>query len=144
MKKVFSKIIMLLLVIVFVSGCEKEYKKLSYVDYNEYFSNKEGYVMIDHSLDSGLEMIRNLEAGNGDIQVMYIEFMNDEEAENYIEEKFNDDNYKIKKYDDYITIKNTKNRYFKLYKIDNVVIYAVSTDKKDKKEINSVLKDLGY
>ena len=39
--------------------------------------------------------------------------------------------------------KQTKGTYFKLYRVDNVVINAVA-DKKYKKEVNKVLKDLGY
>lgn len=144
MKKVFSKVITILVMIILVSGCGKDYKKLSYIDYNEYFNEKEGYLMIDHSSENGLEIIRDLEAGNGDIQVMYLEFMTEEEAEKYIKENFNDDNYKVKDKETYTIVKNTKNRYFKLYKVDNVIVYALSNDKKDKKEINSILKDLGY
>ena len=44
----------------------------------------------------------------------------------------------------YTKVKSTEGRYFKLYKVDNVIVYGTSQDKKDKKEINSILKDLGY
>ena len=144
MKRNLSKVITILIMIVLMSGCGKNYKKLSYIEYNEYFNKKQDYLMIDHSSENGLEIIRDLEAGNGDIQVMYLEFMTEEEAEKYLKENFDDDNYKTKDKETYTIVKNTKNRYFKLYKIDNVIIYALSNDKKDKKEINSILKDLGY
>lgn len=145
MNKTFSKIITLLLGIILLSGCAKQYKKLSYIDYNEYFNKKEGYIIIDHSSNNGLEVIRELEAGNGDIQVIYLEFNNEELANRYIEDNYTkEENYKIKNKNDYTFIKNTKNRYFKLYKASNVIVYAVSSDKKDKKEINNILKDLGY
>ena len=49
----------------------------------------------------------------------------------------------IKEKDNYTYVKNTKGTYFKLYRVDNVVINAVA-DKKYKKEVNKVLKDLGY
>lgn len=144
MKKNFKKIITLLLGIIILSGCTKEYKKLSYIDYNEYFNNKADYITIDHSSENGLEIIRDLEAGNGTIQIMYLEFINDEEAEKYIKQNYIENNYKAKIKDNYTYIKNTKSKYFKLYKVDNVILYAVSDNKKDKKEINNILKDLGY
>lgn len=144
MSKALSKIITLLLGIMLLSGCAKEYKKLSYVDYNEYFNKKTNYIMIDHSSDNGLEIIRELEAGNGDIQVIYLEFMNEDEANKYIKQNFSKNNYKIKTTDNYTYIRNTKNIYFKLYKVDNVILYAVSDNKKNKKEIKNILKDLGY
>lgn len=144
MNKTFSKIITLLLGIIILSGCTKEYKKLSYIDYNEYFNKKANYIIIDHSSNNGLEIIRELEAGNGTIQVIYLEFNNEEEANKYIDDNYNEGNYKIKNKNNYTFVKNTKNRYFKLYRTDNVIVYAVSNDKKDKKEINNILKDLGY
>lgn len=137
-------VIILLIGIIFILNYNKEYKKLSYIDYNEYFNNKDNYMMIDHSSDSSLEIIRKLEAGNGTIQIMYLEFENEEDAEKYIDDNYNETGYKIKNKNNYTLVKSTNNIYFKLYKVDNVIVYGVSEDKKDRREINSILKDLGY
>ena len=145
MKNSIIKVIITIVVMVLVTGCGSDYKKLSYVDYNEYFNKKEGYMMIDDSSKNGLEIIRELQASNGDIQVIYMEFSNDEEARKYIRDTYtSEDGYKLKTKDNYTIIKDTKARYFKLYRVDNIIIYASANDKKNKREINNIFKDLGY
>lgn len=139
------KITILVFMAVILSGCNNNLKKISYVDYEEYFNKKSGYVIIDNSSNNGLEIVRELQASNGKIQVIYMEFMTDKEADKYIKENYSkEDGYKIKVNDNYATIKNTKNRYFKLYKVENIIIYASSNDKKNKKNINDIFNDLGY
>lgn len=145
MNKILKKVLIIVVGILLLAGCSKDYKKLSYTTYNEYFNKKDGYIIIDHSNNYGLEVIRSLEAGNGTIQVIYIEFKDSAEADNYIKNSYEtNENYKINKKDKYTVVKSTKGKYFKLYKVDNVLVYGTSQDKKDKKEINSILKDLGY
>ncbi len=143
MKKI-CKIISLVFLTIIISGCSNDYKKLAYTTYNEYFNNKTDYVVLDHSDNFELNIVRNLEAGNGKIQFIYMEFSDDELAKKYIKDNYNKAEYKVKENGKYTKIKNTKNRYFKLYRVDNVILYADSDDKKNKGEINSILKDLGY
>lgn len=143
-KKVL-KVTIVVFIVVILSGCNNNLKKVSYIDYEEYFNKKSGYVIIDNSSNNGLEIIRELQASNGKIQVIYMEFMTDEEADKYINENYSkEDGYKIKVNDNYATIKNTKDGYFKLYKVENIIIYASSNDKKNRKNINDIFKDLGY
>lgn len=139
------KFVSIIFILVLFSGCAKDYKKLTYTAYNEYFNAKKGYVVLDHSTDFGLNVIRSLEAGNGDIQIMYMEFSDDKEAINYIKKSYdNTDKYKVKMKDDYSIIKSNKGSYFKLYRVDNIIVYGMAQDKKNKKEVNNILKDLGY
>ncbi len=145
MNKILVKISIILMTIFIFTGCDKDYKKLSYTRYNEYFNNKSNYMTIDHSSDRGTEIIRDLESGNGTIQIMYIEFKTEDDASSYIKKMYSKkDGYKYKKENDVTIIKNTNGMYFKLYKIDNTVLYGISLEKKDKREINNILKDLGY
>jgi hypothetical protein len=144
MKKVLVKLSVILMFVFIFTGCTKDYKKLSYTTYDEYFNNKTGYKTIDHSSERGTEIIRDLEAGNGTIQIMYLEFKTEDYANDYIKEYFDASSYKKKVKDDVTIIKNTNDKYFKLYKIDNVIVYGLSSEKKDKGEINKILKDLGY
>lgn len=145
MKKILVNISIILISIIMLSGCGKSYEKLSYTRYNEYFNNKNDYVTIDHSSDRGTEIIRDLEAGNGTIKVMYLEFKTEESASSYIKEMYKkSDGYKYKINDDTTFIQNKNGMYFKLYKIDNIILYAISLEKNDKHEINKILKDLGY
>lgn len=141
MRKLFKFIFVFIFIILF-SGCMKNYKKLSYTEYNEYFNNKNGYIILDHSSDYGVDIIRNLEAGNGKIQVIYMEFSDEKTAKKYIDLTYY--NYKIKEKDNYTIIKSNKGKYFRLYRVENVIVYAQSEDKSNKKEIKSILKDLGF
>ena len=141
MRKLFKFIFVFIFIILF-SGCMKSYKKLSYTEYNEYFNNKNGYIILDHSSDYGVDIIRNLEAGNGKIQVIYMEFSDEKTAKKYIDLTY--DNYKIKEKGNYTIIKSNKGKYFRLYRVENVIVYAQSEDKSNKKEIKSILKDLGF
>lgn len=143
MKRIL-KIFSVLFFVILLSGCNKNLEKVSYTDYNEYFNSKDGYTILDKSSDYDLSVIRYLEAGNGNVQVFFTEYQKTEDAKKEIEDLYkNQKNYKFKEKDNYTYVKNTKGTYFKLYRIDNVVINAVA-DKKYKKEVNKVLKDLGY
>lgn len=138
------KIFSILFFVILLSGCNKNLEKVSYTDYNEYFNSKDGYTILDKSSDYDLSVIRYLEAGNGNVQVFFTEYQKTEDAKKEIEDLYkNQKNYKFKEKDNYTYVKNTKGTYFKLYRVDNVVINAVA-DKKYKKEVNKVLKDLGY
>lgn len=143
MKRIL-KVFSVLFFVILLSGCNKNLEKVSYTDYNEYFNSKDGYVILDKSSDYDLSVIRYLEAGNGNVQVFFTEYQKTEDAKKEIEDLYkNQKNYKFKEKDNYTYVKNTKGTYFKLYRVDNVVINAVA-DKKYKKEVNKVLKDLGY
>ena len=143
MKRIL-KIFSILFFVILLSGCNKNLEKVSYTDYNEYFNSEEGYTILDKSSDYDLSVIRYLEAGNGNVQVFFTEYQKTEDAKKEIEDLYkNQKNYKFKEKDNYTYVKNTKGTYFKLYRVDNVVINAVA-DKKYKKEVNKVLKDLGY
>lgn len=143
MKRIL-KIFSVLFFVILLSGCNKNLEKVSYTDYNEYFNSKDGYTILDKSSDYDLSVIRYLEAGNGNVQVFFTEYQKTEDAKKEIEDLYkNQKNYKFKEKDNYTYVKDTKGTYFKLYRVDNVVINAVA-DKKYKKEVNKVLKDLGY
>lgn len=143
MKRIL-KIFSVLFFVILLSGCNKNLEKVSYTDYNEYFNSKDGYTILDKSSDYDLSVIRYLEAGNGNVQVFFTEYQKTEDAKKEIEDLYkNQKNYKFKEKDNYTYVKNTKGTYFKLYRVDNVVINAVA-DKKYRKEVNKVLKDLGY
>ncbi|MBP3635109.1 MAG: hypothetical protein J6J17_01440 [Bacilli bacterium] len=144
MKKIL-KVTLVALIMLVLSGCTKKYDKLTYTTYNEYFNNKDGYTIIDKSSDYDIDIIRYIEAGDGNVQMIYIEFDTEDNAINYVKDQYSDTpGYKLKLKDDYSYVKSTKDKYFKLYRVDNVVVSALTMDKKYKKNINSILKDLGY
>ncbi len=136
------KITLVVIITILLTGCKK-YDKLAYTSYNEYFNSKDGYVILDKTSDYDIDVRRYLEAGNGNVQVYYIEFATEDLAIDYVKNLYENQNgYKVK--NNYSYVKSTKNQYFKLYRVDNVIINAVSSDKKYRKNVNEVLKDLGY
>lgn len=144
MKKIL-KLLLITLITFIMCGCGKKIDKLSYTEFNEYFSNKDGYMVIDNTSKYDINVRRYLEAGEGNIQVFYIEFDTENTAQDYINSLYlTDKTYKIKNYDNYTYVKSTKNRYFKLYQVDNVILNITAPDKKYKKQVNEILKDLGY
>lgn len=143
MKRIF-KLLFVFTLIIFMGGCSKSYDKLSYTKYNEYFSSKDNYIVLDKSSDYGSEVIRYLEAGDGNIQIFFTEYQKTDDAIEYVNDVYkNDNNYRFKSGDNYTYVKIKKNVYFKLYRVDNVIV-SVLADKEYKKEANNILKDLGY
>ena len=144
MKKII-KVTFIILSLVFLSSCGKNYEKLTYTDYLEYFNKKSGYTIQDRSDEYEINIRRYLEAGNGNVQVYYIEYAKEEDAIEYIENAFLDkDGYKVKLNDNYSYVKSTKGKYQKVYRVNNVIIDVLTLDKKYKKEVNNILKELVY
>lgn len=142
MKKILS-IVILLSSILIMSGCSKDYQKVSYTTFNEYFSKQGDYKIVDQTSNYNINIRKCVEAGNGKVQIFYMEFESAEIASAYIKNMYEkQEDYKIN--DNYTYVKSTKGKYFKLYRSDNVVIYGIALDKKDKREVKSTLKDLGY
>jgi len=143
MKRVL-KVFLVCIFVFILSGCGKKIEKISYAQFNEYFSNEE-YDIIDNTNQYGLEVRRYLEAGNGKIQVFYIEFDNEKNADKYMNGIYaSEKGSKTKVKKDYTYIKNTKIGYMKLYKVDNVLLIGSADEKKYKRQVNKVLRDLGY
>ncbi|MBO6145914.1 MAG: hypothetical protein J6O62_03860 [Bacilli bacterium] len=136
------KVLLVTIFIVVLTGCSKKIDKLSYTDYNEYFSNKEGYSVIDDTNKYDIDVRRYLEAGNGDIQVFYLEFSNEKNANKYIKDNYK--KLKKKEYKNYTYIKDTKNKYMKLYKVKNVIVIGNTNENKNKRLLNKTLKELGF
>lgn len=144
MKKIF-KFICITIFVVLLTACSKKINKLTYTDYNEYFSNKSNYNIIDNTDKYDISIRRYLEAGEGNVQIFYIEFDNEKTAEKYIKNYYeNDKSNKIKVKKNYTYIKNTKEKYMKLYKVDNVIVIGTTNNKKYKREVNKNLRKLGY
>ena len=73
MKKIV-KVFLVMFSLVILTGCGKNYDKLSYTEYSEYFNSKHEYVVLDKSKDYDITTTRYLEAGDGNVQVFYIEY----------------------------------------------------------------------
>lgn len=144
MKNIF-KLSVAIIVIFVLSGCTKKIDRLSYTTFNEYFSKNKEYSINDTSNQYDINVRRYIEAGDGNIQVYYIEFSDSKKADEHIKNIFLiDKSNKIKRKKDYVYIKNTKGKYMQLYQTDNVIVIGLTNNKKYKSQVKKVLKDLGY
>lgn len=144
MKKLF-KILSVVLIIFLFSGCKRNIEKISYTDFYEYFSNKNEYDIVDTTGNYDITVRRFLEAGEGNFQIYYIEFDNKKSADKFLNEIYvKDKNNKVKNYKNYTYITSNKKTYLRLYKKDNVIVFGQTKNKKYKRQMKKVLRDLGY
>lgn len=143
MKKIFKGIIVLSLIIL-LSACKK-YEPITYTKFTETFNNRDGYIVNNQTLRYENLFERYIEVVGNNNQFAYYEFKTEEEARKYITDNYKDrKKYNFKDKKDYIIVKCTDKMYFKAIQIDKTVIVGNSSFKKNKKEINSILKELGY
>lgn len=139
----FLKCLLTIFMIVILSGCIKNLDKLSYSNFNEYFSKRNNYDVIDKTSQYDIGVRKYIEAGDGYIQIFYIEFSNNKNANKYINNIYlNDNNYKVKNKKNYTYIKNKKGNYFRLYKKNNKIIYGTTNNKRHIKDVKRVLNEL--
>lgn len=139
MKKILKGLFILLFIIL-LSACTKDYKEISYTKFIDTFQ-EEGYLVNDSYKDD--RYARYIEASGKSSQFIFYEFESEEEARKYVKEDYsNKKYYTYKDKKDYITVKCKKDRYFYLVQIGKTVI--VGNTKSNKKEINRMMKKLGY
>lgn len=144
MKKILKGLFILLFIFL-LSACTKDYKAITYTKFIETFRIEEDYLVNNETsiLDDKFE--RYIEASGKNNQFIYYEFKTEKDARNYVKLNYkNKSGYKYKDKKSYITVKNTKNRYFYLIQVDNTIIIGSSDIKSNKKEINRMFKELGY
>ena len=143
MKRIF-KILLIGLFLLVTIGCQKNVSKVSYARFNEYFSNKEGFRIIDNTSNYDISIRKYIEAGEGNYQIFYIEYDESKKASDYIDSLKDEEGYKVTEYDKYTYVENTNGKYIVAYKVDETIVMAKSSDTKYKNEINKILSDLGY
>lgn len=143
MKK-FLRIVFVLTFVFILSGCTKNIDKISYTTYNEYFT-KRAFDMMDNTNQQDMEIRKYIIATNNKIAFTYIEFDTEKSAKEYLSGMYLvDKDNKAKEKKTYTYVKNTKNQYMKLYQVGNVILEGKAEDKKFKRDVNKVLKELGY
>lgn len=144
MKKILKGLFILLFIFL-LSACTKDYKPITYTKFIETFKSEDGYLINNATsiLDGKFE--RFIEVSGKNNQFIFYEFKTEKEARNYVSMNYkNQKNFSYKDKKDYITVKNTKKRYFYLIQVDKIVIIGDSDIKSNKKEINRIFKELGY
>ena len=144
MKRIF-KILLVILFVGVVAGCEKNVSKVSYAKFNEYFSDKEDFNVSDDTSGYDMNVRKYITANNSKYQIYYIEYDSERSANEYINNLNSDSkDYNIKKYDKYTYVENTNGKYVVMYKIDSTIVVGMSDNKNYKRDINNILSDLGY
>lgn len=144
MKKILKGLLILLL-IVMLSACKKDYKAITYTTFIENFKDESGYLVNDSSLNVDDMYERLIESSGKNNQFIFYEFKTEEKARKYAEVNYKNRkgfNYRDKK--DYIIVKNNKDGYFQLIQIDKTIIVGNTAVKSNKKEIKRIFKKLGY
>ena len=143
MKKIIKGILVLSL-IVLLSACKK-YEPITYTKFMENFNNRDGYIVNNQTLRYEDQFERYIEVVGNNNQFAYYEFKTDEEARQYITDNYkNRSKYSFKDKKDYIIVKCTNKMYFKAIQVGKTVIVGNTSIKKNKKEVNKILKELGY
>ena len=143
MKKIL-KGIMVLCLIILLSACKK-YEAITYTKFSEVFNNKEGYIVNNQTLRYENKFERYIEVVGNNNQFSYYEFKTSEEARQYLIDNYKEQKkFHLKVRDDYITVKCTDKMYFRAIQVDKIVIVGNTNVKKNKGEINKILKELGY
>ena len=136
MKKILKGLFAFLF-LVLLSGCAKDYKEITSTKFMDTLKAQEGYLLNTHTpiYDSYIE--KSIGASGDNVQFLFFVFDSEQSAKKYVKNKYKD-------YGDYIEVKNTKGKYFRLIQINKTVISGSSDNKSEKKEINNIFKKLGY
>lgn len=144
MKKILKGLIFIFTIII-ITGCTKNYSSITYTKFNEVLNEQKGYMVSNQTNKYADKFERCLEAVGNNNQFLYYEFKTTEQAKKYIEDNYKGrKKYRFKDKKKYITVKCTKDMYFYAIQIDKSVIIGSSNIKKNKKEIKTIFKALGY
>lgn len=143
MKKILKGLFIICLIII-ICGCKK-YEAITYTKFTEVFNNKNGYIVNNQTLRYENLFERYIEVVGNNNQFAYYEFKTEEEARKYITDNYKGRRkYHFRNKKNYITVKCTDKMYFRAIQVDKIVIVGNTNIKKNKREINSILKELGY
>lgn len=138
-------VVVLIISFLFVTGCTKNYKPITYTRFNEVFKTKSDYMIVNQTLKYEDRFERCLEANGQNVQFMYYEFKTKDDAVKYITDNYKGrKKYRFKNKKEYITVKCKDNMYFYAIQIDKIVIVGNSPLKTNKKVIKQTFKELGY
>lgn len=139
------KVILILLISIVLTGCNKNYEVVSYSKFLGEFNSKDGYAIIDKTKINEGVFKRSYESGNGNVTFTYFEFDSEKEAKKYMSETYKKNkDYSYKKNDDYIEVKSKLfDPYTRVIQVDNVVITGKTSKKFDSHSVNKIYKNLG-
>lgn len=144
MKRIIT-VVAIFIFSLFLTGCTKNYKPITYTKFNEVFKDKNDFMIVNQTLKYQDRFERCIEASGKNIQFIYYEFKTEEEAREYLSENYKDrKKYRYKSNQKYSTVKCKDNMYFEAVQVDKIVLVGNSPMKANKKIIKGIFKELGY
>ena len=143
-KRIFS-ILLVLVCILVLSGCKKDYSSITYKQFVDIMSNDLNYYVSDKTLDSQDVYQRYYLAIKDGVLISYYEFEDEDAAKDYLERNYKDKKYySYKEHDDYSTVKYSKVGYAYFIQVDNIIISGSTENESEVSEVKKVIKELGY
>lgn len=144
MKRIIT-VVAIFIFSLFLTGCTKNYKPITYTKFNEVFKDKNDFMIVNQTLKYQDRFERCIEASGKNIQFIYYEFKTEEEAREYLSENYKGrKKYRYKSNKKYSTVKCKDNMYFEAVQVDKIVLVGNSPMKANKKIIKGIFKELGY
>ena len=153
MKKIFYLVPLLLIVLVFISGCENK-KPITAETFQKAMEKRE-YKVLDYTesyADAGVKKVLESADIDNNFGIKYFEFNSENEAKDFYEFNQNilEDNNNVKESQIKTEINNYQkysltadDQFYVLSRIDNTVV-TVDAPKKYKKEMKKMLEEIGY
>ena len=135
----------IVLSIVMLCGCSKDYSSITYNKFVEKMHSELEYSITDNTLVYQNIYQREIEANKDGVLFQYIEFETEEDAKGFVKKNYyNKKHYSYKSTDDYTVVTNSKSGYKKIVQVDNMVIIGTTNSKSYKSDIKKAFKKLGY
>lgn len=137
-------LLVLVLGVIFLTGCKHDYKTISYSKFIEEFKNSNYYVN-DYTSKYDDLFVRYIDISGKNIEFSYYEFETEEKAKEYIKESYKDsDVYSFEDQKDYIVISKNSDGYFYGVQAGKTFVSGQSNSLSFKRDVNKVMKALGY
>ena len=144
MKRVFGVFLIIISIIV-LTGCTKNYKAITYTNFIEFFNKKANFIVDNQTLKYEDKFERFIEVSGENTEFTYIEFKSEEAARKYMIDNYQSlKEYKLKDKEKYMTVEYKINKYMRIIQIDKIVIYGQTPVASNKKEVKKIFKELGY
>lgn len=142
MNKIFKPFLIMIFIMI-LTGCSKNYSAINYSKFLGEFNNKKEYTIIDKTvIDEGVYK-RSYEAGNSKYTFFYFQFNNKKEAKNYMVKNYkNKKHFSYKEKESYNVAKTNIDDYLIAIQTDDIVIIGQGKNFLSRFQINKIIKEI--
>lgn len=138
-------IFVLMIGVLLLSGCGKNYKPITYTKFIENFNDSEKFYVTDDTLKYESIFERFIEVNGLNTEFTYMEFKTESEAKKYVKNNYeNNSYYKYKTSGNSIVITRNQNKYVYGVQVDKIFVIGQTPNKKYKSEVNKNMSKLGF